>query len=382
MKITNDVKLIGVHDTKIDLFEGLYTVPNGVLYNSYIILDDKIAVIDSVAEGFEDEWLLNIERELSGKTPDYIIIQHVEPDHSASADKFMKKYKNAKMIASVKAFSMLKAFYGDDYLDRRIIIADGEEFSLGNHTLKFFTAPMVHWPEVFVSYDMHDKILFSADAFGKFGTGDEPWDDEARRYYIGIVGKYGAQVEALFKKLSGLDIKTVCSLHGPVLSNEALTNALELYKKWSSYEYERDGIVIAYSSIYGNTKEACELLAKKIKEISDKDVHIYDLARSDKYEALADAFKYSTLVLASPSYNGEIFPPTREFINLLLERNYQSRRVAFVENGSWGPVAARKMKTMLESQKNISFAENSVKVISSLTALSCNEIDRLARELS
>ncbi len=382
MKITNDVKYVGVTDRKIDLFEGQYIVPSGMLYNSYLILDECIAVIDSVADGFADEWLSNIEKELDGRIPDYLVIQHVEPDHSASATEFMKKYPDCKMVSSVKAFTMMKNFYGDDYLERRVIVSEGDTLSLGAHTLHFVTAPMVHWPEVIMSYDEKDKILFSADAFGKFGseTTGENWDDEARRYYIGIVGKYGVQVQNVLKKLGGIDVKIICALHGPVLTGD-LSHYVSLYDAWSAYRPESEGIVIAYTSIYGNTKAACELLCEKIKSLSDIPVTLYDLSRCDMAEAVSSAFRYSKLVLASPTYNGMPFPKMQELLIALVERNYQSRTVAFIENGSWAPMATRQMKLALENQKNLSYTEIGVKITSALNDSSKNELDALAHEL-
>ena len=379
MQITNDVKYIGVNDYKIDLFEGQYQVPNGISYNSYLVLDEKNAVIDSVADGFFEEWISNIDSHLNGKSPDYLVIQHVEPDHSASALAFMRKYPECKIVSSVKAFSMLKAFFGDDYLDRRILVSDSDTLSLGKHILRFVTAPMVHWPEVIMSYDETDKILFSADAFGKFGVGfDGGWDDEARRYYIGIVGKYGAQVQSLFKKVGALNIKTICSLHGPVLTGD-LSHYLSLYNTWSSYAVEKKGIVIAYTSIYGNTKAAATLLFEKIKENGyDGEVKIYDLARCDKAQAVADAFCYDTLVLASPTYNGELFPPMREYLSALVERDYKSRRVAFIENGSWAPMATRRMKQALEAQKDLTYLDPAVKITSALSDATAEDVSALA----
>ncbi len=382
MVITNDIKYVGVNDKKIDLFEGQYIVPNGISYNSYVILDEKIAVMDTVDAAFTHEWLDNIQNVLGDKAPDYLIIQHMEPDHSANILNFAKAYPNAKIISSAKAFVMMQNFFGIDFADRRIVVGEGDTLSLGNHNLTFVTAPMVHWPEVIVTYDSTDKVLFSADGFGKFGTPDtdEDWACEARRYYIGIVGKYGAQVQALLKKTATLDIKIICPLHGPVL-NENLLYYINLYNTWSSYQAEDEGIVIAYTSIYGNTKKAVYQLSDKLKDNGYQKVVIYDLARCDMSEAIEDAFRYSKLVLATTTYNAEIFPFMREFINHLTERNFQNRTVAFIENGSWAPLAAKIMKEMFAKSKNITFAENTVKLLSALNSDSSKQLTALADEL-
>lgn len=381
MIITKDIKYVGVNDNKIDLFEGQYIVPNGISYNSYIISDEKIVVMDTVDANFKDEWLANIDSTLNGKAPDYLVVQHMEPDHSSNITAFMDKYPLAKIIASGQAFTMIKNFYGTTFEDRKIVVKDGDTLNLGSRELMFITAPMVHWPEVIVTYDKKDKVLFSADGFGKFGTPDtdEDWACEARRYYIGIVGKYGAQVQALLKKASTLDINIICPLHGPVLT-ENLAYYINLYDIWSSYRIEEEGVVIAYTSVYGNTKKAVTLLAEKLKEKNIK-VALNDLARCDMAEAVEDAFRYSKLVLATTTYNNDIFPFMREFINHLTERNYQNRKVAFIENGSWAPVATKVMKGMLENSKDVSYAENNVKILSALNEDSINAINLLADEL-
>ncbi len=382
MFITNDIKYVGVSDRKIDLFEGQYIVPNGISYNSYIILDQKIAVVDTVDAAFTHEWLDNIQNVLGEKTPDYLIIQHMEPDHSANIVNFIKRYPNTTVVSSQKAFTMMHQFFGTDFTDNRIVVTEGDALSLGNHNLTFVTAPMVHWPEVIVTYDSTDKVLFSADGFGKFGTPDtqEDWACEARRYYIGIVGKYGAQVQALLKKAESLDIQKICPLHGPVLS-ENLDYYLNLYNTWSSYQVEEEGIVIAFTSVYGNTKKAVYQLADKLRANGCPKVVINDLARCDMAEAVEDAFRYSKLVLATTTYNAEIFPFMREFINHLTERNYQNRTVAFIENGSWAPLAAKVMKEMFAKSKNITFAENTVKIMSALNEQSSKQLNSLADEL-
>ncbi|MBR7184274.1 MAG: FprA family A-type flavoprotein, partial [Clostridia bacterium] len=349
MTITKDIQYIGVNDHEIDLFEGQYAVPNGMSYNSYAILDDKIAIMDTVDARFTHEWLDNIQSLLGARKPDYLIVQHMEPDHSANIHTFARTYPDAVIVSSAKAFAMMKNFFGTDFADKRIVVGEGDTLSLGRHTLTFVTAPMVHWPEVIVTYDSTDKVLFSADGFGKFGALDvaEPWADEARRYYIGIVGKYGSQVQSLLKKASGMDIATICPLHGPVL-NENLGEYLSLYNTWSSYQPETEGIVIAYTSVYGNTKKAVSRLAEKLKANGCPKVVVHDLARCDMAEAVADAFRYSKLVLATTTYNADIFPFMREFINHLTERNYSNRTVALIENGSWAPMAAKVMRGMLE----------------------------------
>ena len=382
MKIKNDVYYIGVNDHKIDLFEGQYVVPNGMAYNSYVIIDSKIAVIDTVDANFTHEWLDNLQNVLSGKEPDYLIIQHMEPDHSANIANFMKLYANTVIVSSAKAFTMMNQFFGTDFADKRIVVGDGDTLSLGKHNLTFVAAPMVHWPEVIVTYDSTDKVLFSADGFGKFGTPDtdEDWACEARRYYIGIVGKYGVQVQNLLKKAATLDIEVICPLHGPVL-NENLGYYLNLYNIWSSYQVEDDGIMIAYTSVYGNTKKAVLQLAEKLKANGCPKVVVNDLARCDMAEAVEDAFRYGKLVLATTTYNSEIFPFMREFINHLTERNFQNRTVAFIENGSWAPMATKVMKELLSNSKNITFAENSVKIVSALNEESTAQLNALADEL-
>ena len=383
MNITNDIKYIGVNDHKIDLFEGQYTVPNGMSYNSYTIIDEKVAVMDTVDKNFTHEWLDNLASALGDRKPDYLIVQHMEPDHSANILNFMNIYTNAVIVSSSKAFTMMKNFFGTDFADRRIIVGEGDTLSLGQHNLTFFTAPMVHWPEVIVTYDSTDKVLFSADGFGKFGAldADEDWACEARRYYIGIVGKYGAQVQALLKKASALDIEIICPLHGPVLK-ENLGYYLNLYNIWSSYGVESEGIVIAYTSVYGNTKKAVEILAERLKANGCPKVVVNDLARCDMAEAVEDAFRYGKIVLATTTYNADIFPFMKEFINHLTERNFSNKKVAFIENGSWAPLATKTMKGMLENCKNLTFAENSVKILSSLNDESSNRLEALAQELS
>lgn len=382
MNVTNSVKYIGVNDKKIDLFEGQYKVPKGISYNSYAIIDEKIAIVDTVDQNFTHEWLDNIQNALSGKSPDYLIVQHMEPDHSANIFNFAKAYPNAKIVSSVKAFAMMKNYFGTDFQDRQMVVGEGSTLCLGSRTLTFVTAPMVHWPEVIVTYDDKEKILFSADGFGKFGALDanEPWADEARRYYIGIVGKYGAQVQNLLKKASGLDIQKICPLHGPVLT-ENLGYYLGLYNTWSSYQVEEDGIVIAYTSVYGNTKKAVNLLAEKLKAKGCKKLAVYDLARCDMSMAVADAFRYGKIVLATTTYNAEIFPFMREFIDHLTERNFCNRTVAFIENGSWAPVATKVMKAKLEGCKNLAYTQNAVKLLSALSEESSSQIEELANEL-
>ncbi len=383
MKITNDVKYIGVNDHKVDLFEGQYVVPNGMAYNSYAIIDEKIAIMDTVDANFTHEWLDNIQNVLGDRKPDYLIVQHMEPDHSANIINFLKVYPNARVVSSAKAFQMMKNFFGTDLEDGRIVVSEGSTLSLGKHNLTFVTAPMVHWPEVIVTYDSTDKILFSADGFGKFGALDveEDWACEARRYYIGIVGKYGAQVQSLLKKASGLDIQIICPLHGPVLS-ENLGYYLNLYNTWSSYQVESDGIVIAYTSVYGNTKKAVMLLEEKLKAMGCPKVVVNDLARCDMAEAVEDAFRYGKLVLATTTYNADIFPFMRQFIDHLTERNFQNRTVAFIENGSWAPMATKVMKGMLEKSKNITYADTNVKLLSALNEESIAQVEALAEELS
>ncbi len=382
MHITNDIKYIGVNDHKIDLFEGQYVVPNGISYNSYAIIDEKIAIMDTVDASFTHEWLDNLQNALGDRKPDYLVIQHMEPDHSANIFNFAKAYPDAIIVSSSKAFAMMQNFFGTDFSDRRIVVGEGDTLSLGKHVLTFVTAPMVHWPEVIVTYDSTDKVLFSADGFGKFGALDieEEWACEARRYYIGIVGKYGAQVQALLKKAAGLDIQMICPLHGPIL-NENLGYYLGLYNTWSSYQPEDDGIVIAYTSVYGNTKKAVYLLAEKLKANGCPKVVVTDLARCDMAEAVEDAFRYSKLVLATTTYNAEIFPFMREFINHLTERAYKNRTVAFIENGSWAPLAAKVMKEMMEKCNNITYTDTTVRILSALNDESKEQIDTLAAEL-
>ena len=382
MFITNDIKYIGVNDHKIDLFEGQYVVPNGMAYNSYVIMDEKVAVMDTVDAAFTHEWLDNLEQTLGSRKPDYLIVQHMEPDHSANIANFMKRYPEATLVSSAKAFAMMNNFFGTDFSEQRIVVGEGDTLNLGEHKLTFVTAPMVHWPEVIVTYDSRDKVLFSADGFGKFGALDaeEDWACEARRYYIGIVGKYGAQVQALLKKAAGLDIQVICPLHGPVLS-ENLSYYLDLYNTWSSYQPETEGIVIAYTSVYGNTKKAVQLLAEKLRANGCPKVVLNDLARCDMAEAVEDAFRYSKLVLATTTYNAEIFPFMREFITHLTERGFKNRTVAFVENGSWAPLAAKVMRGMLEKSVNLTYAENTVRILSSLNEESTKQISALADEL-
>lgn len=382
MEITKDIKYIGVNDHDIDLFEGHYIVENGMAYNSYVILDEKIAVMDTVDTHFTEEWLANLKAALNDRKPDYLIIQHMEPDHSANIASFMKEYPEAVVVASMAAFNMMKQFFGTDYAERKMVVKEGDTLSLGNHTLSFVAAPMVHWPEVIVTYDVCDKVLFSADAFGKFGALDaeEDWACEARRYYFGIVGKYGMQVQTLLKKAGALDIQTICPLHGPVLT-ENLEYYLNLYNIWSSYGVETEGIMIAYTSVYGNTKKAVEILADKLREKGCPKVVVADLAREDMAECVEDAFRYGKLVLATTTYNTGVFPYMREFINSLTERNYQNRTIALVENGTWAPTAAKTMKAMLENSKDITFTENSVCIRSALNDESLAQIDALAAEL-
>ena len=382
MYITNDIQYIGVNDHQVDLFEGQYVVPNGMAYNSYAILDEKIAIMDTVDKNFTHEWLDNIQRVLNGRQPDYLVVQHMEPDHSANIANFLKVYPKATVVSSAKAFVMMQNFFGTDYADRRIVVGEGDTLSLGKHTLAFVTAPMVHWPEVIVTYDVFDKVLFSADGFGKFGALDveEDWACEARRYYIGIVGKYGAQVQALLKKAATLDIQTICPLHGPVLT-ENLGYYLNLYDIWSSYAVESEGIVIAYTSVYGHTKAAVELLAQKLKEKGCPKVVVNDLARCDMAEAVEDAFRYGKLVLATTTYNADVFPFMKEFIHHLTERNYRNRTIGLVENGSWAPLAAKVMRNMLAECKNLTFTDTTVKILSALNDDSKAQIEALANEL-
>lgn len=382
MVITKDIQYVGVNDHEIDLFEGQYVVENGMAYNSYVILDQKIAVLDSVDGRFEQQWLDNIAKVLEGRTPDYLIVQHMEPDHSANVDKFMKAYPQAQVVASSKAFVMMKQFFDTDFADRQVVVGEGDRLSLGKHTLTFLTAPMVHWPEVIMTYDTCDKVLFSADAFGKFGALDveEDWACEARRYYTGIVGKYGVQVQNVLKKAATLDIQTICPLHGPVLS-ENLEYYVNLYQIWSSYRVESEGVMIAYTSVYGNTKQAVALLKEDLEAKGCPKVVVADLAREDMAEAVEDAFRYGKLVLATTTYNGDVFPFMREFIHHLTERNFQNRIVAFVDNGSWAPMAAKVMRKMLENSKNLTFADTTVTIRSALNEESRTQIAALAEEL-
>ena len=382
MLVTNDIKYIGVNDRKIDLFEGQYKVENGMAYNSYAIIDEKIAIIDTVDANFTHEWLDNLQRTIGTRTPDYLIVQHMEPDHSANIANFMNLYPKTVIVSSAKAFLMIQNFFGTDYSDRRIVVGEGDTLSLGKHNLTFVTAPMVHWPEVIVTYDSTDKVLFSADGFGKFGAwdADEDWACEARRYYIGIVGKYGAQVQALLKKAAALDIEIICPLHGPVLK-ENLGYYIDLYNTWSSYSVESEGIVIAYTSVYGNTKKAVDILAEKLKAKGCPKVVVNDLARCDMAEAVGDAFRYGKLVLATTTYNAGVFPFMREFINHLTERNFQNRTVALIENGSWAPLAAKVMRKMLEESKNIKYTNTTVSVKSALDSESSEQLESLAEEL-
>lgn len=382
MTITSDIKYIGVNDKKIDLFESQYIVPNGMSYNSYIIMDEKIAIMDTVDARFTHEWLDNIQNTLGGKSPDYLIVQHMEPDHSANIANFMKTYPDCMIVSSAKAFAMMKNFFGTEFSDRRLVVGEGDTLLLGRHELMFVCAPMVHWPEVIVTYDRTDKVLFSADGFGKFGAidSDEPWADEARRYFIGIVGKYGAQVQNLLKKASGLDINIICPLHGPVLTDN-LGYYINLYNTWSGYQPEQDGIVIAYTSVYGNTRKAVYMLEEKLKSNGCPKVVVYDLARCDMASAVSDAFCYSKLVLATTTYNAEIFPFMRDFLTRLTEHNYANRTVALIENGSWAPLAAKTMRAMLEKSKNIVFSDITVKILSALNAESIDQLNKLADEL-
>ena len=382
MFVTEDIRYIGVNDHDVDLFEGQYTVENGMSYNSYVILDEKVAVMDTVDAHFGVEWLQNLETELNGRCPDYLVVQHMEPDHSANIAVFMETYPEAQIVSSAKAFVMMQQFFGTDFPERKVVVGEGSTLKLGRHTLTFVTAPMVHWPEVIVTYDSTDKVLFSADGFGKFGALDveEDWADEARRYYIGIVGKYGAQVQALLKKAAALDIAIICPLHGPVL-NENLGYYLDKYNTWSSYAVEDEGVVIAYTSIYGHTKEAVEELAEKLNQRGCPNVVVADLARCDMAEIVADAFRYSKLVLATTTYNATIFPHMQNFIDHLTARNYQGRTVGMIENGAWAPMAAKVMKKMLETSKNLTYTDTTVTVKCALNDASRAQVDALADEL-
>lgn len=383
MKITDDISYVGVNDHKIDLFEGQYKVPSGMAYNSYVIMDEKIAVMDTVDRNFTHEWLDNIASVLGNRKPDYLIVQHMEPDHSANIVNFLNTYPDATVVSSDKAFRMMQNFFGTDFPDRQLVVGEGSTLALGKHTLAFVAAPMVHWPEVIVTYDTTDKVLFSADGFGKFGALDakEDWTDEARRYYIGIVGKYGAQVQALLKKAATLDIQMICPLHGPVLK-EDLGRYIGLYNTWSLYEVETDGIVIAYTSVYGNTKKAVTTLAEKLKAAGAPAVIVHDLARTDMSAAVADAFRYGKLVLATTTYNADIFPFMREFLEHLAERGFKNRTVGLIENGSWAPQAAKTMRAILEPCKNLTYTETTVKIMSALNDESSAQLDALAVELT
>ena len=381
-KVTEDIIYVGVNDHEVDLFEGQYDVPNGMAYNSYVVLDEKVAVFDTVDAHFKDEWLANLEEAFAGRTPDYLIVQHMEPDHAANIANFAEKYPEAKIVGNAKTFPMMKQFFGTDFADRQVIVKEGETLSTGKHNLTFVMAPMVHWPEVIMTYDSYAKVFFSADAFGKFGALDveEDWACEARRYYFGIVGKYGAQVQALLKKAAGLDIQTICPLHGPVL-NENLDFYLNLYQTWSAYEPEDKGVLIAYTSVYGNTKKAAELLAQMLVDKGCEKVAITDLARDDIAEAVEDAFRYDRLVLATTTYNGDVFPFMREFIESLTERNYQKRTIGLIENGSWAATAAKVMRQLFEKSKEITFTETTVKIMSALNEESTTQLENLAEEL-
>ena len=382
ISISNDIKYVGVNDKNLDLFEGQYLVENGMAYNSYVIIDEKIAVLDSVDRNFKDEWLNNVSSALDGRNPDFLIVQHMEPDHSSNVTAFLEKYKDAKIVASARAFQMMKNYFGTEFFDHQVVAKEGEVLSLGKHNLSFISAPMVHWPEVIMTYDDFDKVLFSADAFGKFGAldTDEDWACEARRYYFGIVGKYGAQVQSVLKKVAPLEIGVICPLHGPVLS-ENIPYYLNLYDIWSSYGVESEGVVIAYTSVYGHTKTAVELLENKLREKGVK-VSAFDLARCDMAEAVEDAFKYGKIVLATTTYNGEIFPFMKTFIDHLVERNFQNRTVGFIENGSWAPQASRIMRGMLASQKNLTLLDNDVKIFSAVSDKNIDEIQALADALA
>ena len=381
MKISDNVKYIGVFDTETDLFEGQYKIPDGISYNSYVIIDEKIAVLDTVDKNFGDEWLKNLSAVLGDKKPDYLVVHHMEPDHSANIARFMNVYPEATIVSSAAAFRMMQNFFGTAFENRRLLVGENDELLLGKHTLKFIAAPMVHWPEVIMSYEVSEKILFSADGFGRFGSTDEKddWADEARRYYIGIVGKYGVQVQAVLKKATALEISKICPLHGPVLTKN-IGEYVKLYDIWSSYAVETDGTVIAYASVYGNTEKAAKLLAEKLESKGEK-IEIYDLARTDVSEAVAAAFRYGKLVLASITYNTDVFPYMKEFINHLTERDFKNRTVAFIENGSWAPTAAKTMRTILEKCKNLVFAETTVKITSALNESSETQIEKLADEL-
>ena len=382
MMITKDIRYIGVNDHDIDLFEGQYTVPNGMAYNSYMIMDERIAVMDTVDQKFGSQWLENIRTTLEGRNPDYLVVHHMEPDHSANIDNFLRAYPQAVVVSSAKAFAMMQQFFGTDYADRRIVVGESDTLCLGKHTLTFVTAPMVHWPEVIVSYDSCDKVLFSADGFGKFGALDaeEDWACEARRYYIGIVGKYGPPVQALLKKAAGLDIAIICPLHGPVLK-ENLGYYLNLYNIWSSYGVEDEGVLIAYTSVYGHTKAAVELLEKKLLEAGCPKVVVNDLARCDMAEAVEDAFRYGKLVLATTTYNTDVFPFMKMFLHHLTERNFQNRTIGIIENGTWAPMAAKVIRKAFENSKNLTFTDTTVRLLSALNDESRAQIEVLAKEL-
>ena len=384
MRITNDIKYIGVNDHKIDLFEGQYEVPNGMAYNSYVILDEKIAVLDTVDARFGNDWIKNLKNALDGRIPDYLIVQHMEPDHSSNITTFKNEYPSATIVASDKAFLMMKQFFGSDYIDNRMVVKENDTLSLGKHNLTFVTAPMVHWPEVVVTYDSYDKVLFSADAFGKFGALDiedeDGWACEARRYYFGIVGKYGMQASNLLKKAATLEINIICPLHGPVL-NENLSYYIDLYKIWTSYSVESEGVVISYTSVYGNTKKAVELLKEELLKNGCPKVVLNDLARVDMHEAVEDAFRYGTMVLATTTYNNDVFPFMREFLYELLERNYKNRKIAIIENGSWAPSAAKKIKSILEGANGLNIFENVVTIRSAISEENKEEIKALAKQL-
>ncbi len=384
MNISDTIKYIGVNDHELDLFEGQYIVPNGMAYNSYVILDDKIAVMDSVDANFFDEWMSKLKEAIGTRKPDYLIVQHMEPDHSANIANFIKEFPEAKIVASAMAFTIMKNFFGTDFPENKMVVGENAKLSLGKHELTFVTAPMVHWPEVIVTYDSFDKVLFSADGFGKFGAldveDDDGWACEARRYYFGIVGKYGIQVQALLKKVANLEIKTICPLHGPVL-NENLKYYLDIYNTWSSYGVEAEGVMIAYTSVYGNTKKAAEILAQKLVDKGCPKVALNDLARGDMAEVVEDAFKYGKVVFATTTYNTEIFPFMRVFIDTLVEHNFQNRTVALIENGSWAPTAAKAMKAKLEKCKNLTFANTSITIKSALTEDNVQQLDALAEEL-
>ena len=386
MKITEDIRYVGVNDHEVDLFEGQYPVPRGMAYNSYVVLDEKIAVFDTVDARFGEEWLANVRREVGDRRPDYLVVHHMEPDHSANIATFLAAYPGAKVVASAQAFTMMKNFFGTDYADRRVVVKEGDVLATGRHSFTFVGAPMVHWPEVVVSYDATDKVLFSADGFGKFGANDvedpEGWDCEARRYYFGIVGKFGAPVQALLKKAAALDVRTICPLHGPVLGTaEEIAHALKQYGTWSSYAVESDGVLIAYTSVYGHTKAAVEELAEMLRARGCPKVVVADLARDETYETVEDAFRYGKLVLATTTYNGGVFPFMREFVEHLTERGYQNRTVGLVENGTWAPAAARTLKAMFEKSKGIRFCDRSVKIVAALDDRSRGELAALADEL-